>query len=156
MGSTSNVLRKLRNGSWSPRALKTFATNRLRVKNKDKKGAELYNRWREGIEANVKMPERRFPVVIEANTALSSPEQLKTVLNLPSIPEMLTTQTTSLKLESGDDETSSRGVNICAVNWKQINFLRNGWNSEEIVVWFNNQKRFAIRVLPKPVCEVKG
>ncbi|KAI0114028.1 hypothetical protein GGR51DRAFT_505282 [Nemania sp. FL0031] len=150
LGSSTRML-KLK--TWKKR-VRTYRNRNKKEPEEEQRKKEkeeaLYRRWNDGIEAGFKAtPEIRFPVIIEADTAVSSPEQLKAILNLPSVPESLTTKTTSLKLPATDtaDEEAGEEKVICDVSWEQIEFLRQQWHSEEIVVWFDKTRRFALRVL---------
>ncbi|KAI1281527.1 hypothetical protein F5Y07DRAFT_395372 [Xylaria sp. FL0933] len=114
----------------------------------DTKEQQLQKRWRSAIEADKIMPEKRFPIVIKTDTVLSSPMKLQAILHLPSAPPTTTTKVTSLSSpdldinEGGDEE-----VVICSINCEQVSIIEEGWVSEEIVVWFEGQKRFAMIVL---------
>ncbi|KAI0104971.1 hypothetical protein GGR51DRAFT_520459 [Nemania sp. FL0031] len=113
----------------------------------DIRDREIQKRWRDGIEARLEIPEIRFPVVIQDGTGLSSPEQLQTLLQLPTIPETMKTTTTSIgQMDTNFDEKETV---ICDVNWEQLSILKKGWVSEQDVVWFKGKKRFAVRLLPE-------
>ncbi|KAI0533549.1 hypothetical protein GGR58DRAFT_486151 [Xylaria digitata] len=131
---------------WFPINLK-LRTGEEKAGAEDTKERKLYNRWNDGIEDKFEMPEKRFPVVIGDGTALLSPEQLEAMLNLPSVPKATITKTASLGFRDIDSETVVREVNICDVSWEQILTIEKGWDSEDMVVWFNNQEKFALRVL---------
>ncbi|KAF2963101.1 hypothetical protein GQX73_g10463 [Xylaria multiplex] len=122
----------------------------------DTKEQKLYKRWRDGIEAKFEMPEKRFPVIIGDGTILLSPEQLKTMLNLPSVPKITITKTGKFGYWDPDAEPPVREVTICDVSMEHILLIRDKWNSEDVVVWFNNKERFAMRVLSPKSEGVKG
>ncbi|KAI1192640.1 hypothetical protein F5X97DRAFT_316826 [Nemania serpens] len=123
---------------------------------RDKKDEQIQERWRAGIEAKLEWPEIRFPVVIRGDTYLSSPEQLQIMLGLPSVPRTSTTvipnletPRTSSEIEA-EPETEAQPEEeavICDVNLDQITRIEQGWVSEEIVVMFENEERFALVVL---------
>ncbi|KAI1109439.1 hypothetical protein F5Y14DRAFT_432519 [Nemania sp. NC0429] len=86
------------------------------------KDEQIQERWRASIEAKLEWPEIRFPVAIRAGTGLSSPEQLQTMLGLPSIPQTSTT-TVIANLETPCTGTGSEAeaepeieIVICNVN----------------------------------------
>ncbi|KAI0426858.1 hypothetical protein F5Y09DRAFT_345299 [Xylaria sp. FL1042] len=154
--------------SWKPllsvlKAPKVTVQYKTKVDDKyvnDTKEQKLQKRWRSAIEADKIMPEKRFPVVIQTDTALPSPVKLQGIFDLPSAPPTTTTKVTSLSSpDLNFDMAGEEEVVICGINREQVNIIREGWVSEEVVVWFEGQTRFAMILLsakPNPTSEAKS
>ncbi|KAI0870792.1 hypothetical protein GGS24DRAFT_474021 [Hypoxylon argillaceum] len=95
------------------------------------KNQQIQERWRRGIENRLEVSEKRFPIVIRAGTALSSPEDLKDMLDLESIPKTFTTKTASLLLSESDYIAAPREeIVYCEVSWEQVTEIKEkGWAS---------------------------
>lgn len=105
------------------------------------------HRWLKGVKAyseGWKMPETRYPVVIQSDTWLTSAEKLKGLIDLTSTPKTCITKTTSL---FPPDTSGGKEVSICDVNWEQLNLIEEKTKAKQELVWFNNQKRFALVIL---------
>ncbi|KAI1126482.1 hypothetical protein F5Y10DRAFT_293723 [Nemania abortiva] len=181
--SDVNTTRNVRNPFKIPEGLE--APFKRDEKKREIRNRQIQERWRKGIENRLELPENRFPIIIRAGTGVSSPENLKDILGLESVPKTFTTKTTSLGSSDADTQTpitktislemtdAYPGTSItgtadlevpekdpmtapreevvyCEVSWKQITAMREkGWAWEQIVIWYNGQKRFARVILPR-------
>lgn len=66
-------------------------------------------------------------------------------------PETLITATADLELPDRDPLTvPGTEIVYCEVSWKQITDIKKeGWASKQIVVLYNDQRRFARVILPR-------
>ncbi|KAI1126765.1 hypothetical protein F5Y10DRAFT_244264 [Nemania abortiva] len=110
-----------------------------------KKDKATQKRFRDAIEANFEIPEKRFPVVIQADSAFPTVDELVAKLHLESAPEVLTTKTAILRIRDTDTEATAVGEKtvVCDISYKQLTFIEEKWVTNDIVVWFRGKKRFA-------------
>lgn len=104
---------------------------------------EAWHAARERAMLGVVEPERRFPVIITSSTGpFTTPEKLQEVADLPSVPEVKRTTMTSL-LEDEAKELEKEEVQYCDVNWEQLVRVYDYSEGEDVIVWFQEKKRFA-------------
>jgi len=103
-----------------------------------------------------RMPEKRFPIIISADNPVSTPEKLRELADLPSVPEISNTTKTSPFSDGVDEGTEPEKVQICDVNWSQLVKIEERTEWDEICVWFQNTKRMALVVLSLKVKEQAG
>ncbi|KAI1170623.1 hypothetical protein F4777DRAFT_568509 [Nemania sp. FL0916] len=96
------------------------------------------------FSARVK-PEPRFPVIIKQGTPLSTPRDLKNLVNMTEMPKMTTTTTTHLWYESEMD-FEPETVDICDVNSDQRRHIHYNTTWHQRVIWFHGECRFAMMV----------
>ncbi|KAK9794510.1 hypothetical protein SCARD494_05580 [Seiridium cardinale] len=96
--------------------------------------------------AGIRRQEPRFPIIIASDSPISSPEKLQAIAGLPSVPEV--TRTTEVEMFSDDEVESADGnkVQVCDVDWNQMEKIKATTEWEETLVLFNGQKRFAVLV----------
>ncbi|RDL31415.1 uncharacterized protein BP5553_09624 [Venustampulla echinocandica] len=108
--------------------------------------------WAEAVAAyqsGWRMPEKRAPVVISPDGPVSTPEKLQELAELPSVPEVVGTTKTTLRARDSDADRSkdTEKVQICEVNWEQLDRINERAECEEIYVWFEDAQRAAVVIL---------
>jgi hypothetical protein len=120
--------------------------------------------------AGVVEPERRFPVIITTGSTgpFTTREQLQEVTGLPSLPEVQWTTVTSIydDDQEEEEERADQGctgtitdpestkkkkkqkkepekVQYCHVNWEQRERVKEYSDGENVIVWFQEKKRYA-------------
>lgn len=118
--------------------------------------------------AGVVEPEKRFPVIITSGSTgppFTTRQKLQEVAGLPSLPEVQWTTVTSIldeEQEEEDEEGKKQGrrgtttdskstkktkkperVQYCHVNWKQLVRVKDHSDGEDVMVWFQECKRYA-------------
>ncbi|KAL3428489.1 hypothetical protein PVAG01_01998 [Phlyctema vagabunda] len=101
------------------------------------------------IRAGWRMPEPRFPILISANSPISSPEKLQELADLPSVPEVLTTTKMSrfTRSDNVDDGTDTDTVQICHVSYHQQCLITQRTEYDDLCVWFEDMKRITLVIL---------
>ncbi|KAK9418474.1 hypothetical protein SUNI508_07962 [Seiridium unicorne] len=96
--------------------------------------------------AGIRRPEPRFPVIIASDSPISSPEKLQTIAGLASVPQVTTT--TEVEMLSDDEVEPANGkkVQICDVDWDQVQRIKAITEWENACVFFNGEKRHAVLV----------
>ncbi|KAI6089896.1 hypothetical protein F4821DRAFT_256465 [Hypoxylon rubiginosum] len=102
-------------------------------------------RWCEAIyqySKGYKSPEIFFPVIIRPTTFISSASKLQEYAELQSIPE---TRTITNIPDSPSEPTGE--VTVCVVTEKEASRIRHKSEFEKVLVWFEDEERFAIFVI---------
>lgn len=90
--------------------------------------------------------EKRFPIIIDADSPFSTPERLVELAELPSVPRLTATYKTRFTREQ-DDANGPRQkyeeVKICDVSQAQIDKVKSCTEGGDVLVWFEKVKRFA-------------
>jgi hypothetical protein len=90
-------------------------------------------------------PEVRCPVIIGGNSMLRTPEDLRDLLKLPSVPPLTqTTETTLFPLPDEKEQGQNKEtLDVADVNLKQYFHLQDSTEGDTVVVWFRGERRFA-------------
>ena len=88
-------------------------------------------------------PEPRFPIIITKSTGpFTTPQKLQEVAGLSSLPEVKWTSMSSF-LKSEVEAKRQEKVQYCHVDWDELRRVEKYSNGERVLVWFENEKRFA-------------
>lgn len=117
--------RKSRDQTWSPKA------------------------WAAAVKSyqeNGPPPQKRFPVVVGADSMFKTPESLREFLDLPSVSPVVRTSKLSFEgLEDNTSECRTTDVDVCPVTMSRLVQLSKRTEGEDIYVQFDGERRFAWR-----------
>lgn len=90
-------------------------------------------------------PEKRFPVIIGGDSVVRTPDDLRDLCQLPSVPPLSqTTKASLLPLRNEKDrDQPAQTFQISDVNIEQFNDLRKRTEGNMVCVWFNGERRYA-------------
>lgn len=109
----------------------------------------LPEEWHKAGRSRVKEPEKRYPVIISSSTGvLRTARHLQELAGLPSLPCVLSTTIAPLsdkvdRAGRGNNGKEPERVQYCEVNWEQLAQIYERTNGEDVIVWFQGEKRFA-------------
>ncbi|KAK4152491.1 hypothetical protein C8A00DRAFT_34850 [Chaetomidium leptoderma] len=108
------------------------------------------NKWAPGAWAaaaayNATKPEVRCPVIVGGDSMIQTPEQLRNLCQLASVPPLTqTTETTLFPFPDEDDkDQDKKTLNIADVSLRQYLDLQKCTEGDTVVVWFGGQRRYA-------------
>lgn len=101
--------------------------------------------WQAAAAYNATKPEVRCPVIVGGDSMVQTPEDLRDLCQLPSVPSLISTTETTLfpfpdeKEQDPDKET----LYISDVSLRQFLDLQKFTEGDMVVVWFRGQRRYA-------------
>ncbi|WEW59372.1 hypothetical protein PRK78_004843 [Emydomyces testavorans] len=118
---------------------------------KDKQPSVFQQKLQEAALAGAKgfsRPESRFPVIIDPLGPFSTLVKVQEVVGPPSLPEIkTTTKAQNLHVEEKEEEAEKlEEVEYTHVGWDQLKYIKNYPGVENLLVWFEGQKRYAYYV----------
>jgi hypothetical protein len=101
--------------------------------------------WAAAAEYNRNKPEVRCPVIVGRDTMIKTPEDLRDLCYLLSVPSLTeTTETTITRSpQEIDSDEEKETLYIADVSMRQFLDLQKCTEGDLVVVWFHGQKRAA-------------
>lgn len=133
---------------------KSQVQNHMREEEERARSRDKFSHWNEALQAYAngwKRKDPKFPIVISANSPISTPEKLKEIAGLDTTPEVIETTYTTLKGKPDenhlDGNKNPAKVSVSLVDWDQLQTIEGKTDFEHsLFVWLEGNVREVILV----------
>ncbi|KAK7710322.1 hypothetical protein SLS64_005907 [Diaporthe eres] len=110
---------------------KSQVQNHMRDEEQRAISSDKFSHWNQALDAYAngwKRPTPQFPIVISANSPISTPQKLKEIAGLDTTPEVIETTYTTLDGDPDPNHLDGNGkpakVKVSLVGWDQLQTIR--------------------------------
>jgi len=101
--------------------------------------------WQKVAAYNATKPEVRSPILVGGDSIIQTPEDLRDLLQLSSVPPLIqTTETTLFPFpDEKENDPEKETLGICDVGLRQWLDIQKVTEGDMVVVWFHGVRRYA-------------